>query len=93
LEGIKFRRQQPIGDYIVDFVSFEHRLVIEVDGGQHNDPTDEELDRTKYLQDRGYRVMRFWNNDVLRNMDGVMLQILGECQLVPLAGFRSKISD
>jgi len=62
LEGVKFRRQQPIGAYIVDFASFEKKLVIEIDGGQHNEDEmrgrDEE--RTICLKERGYRVLRFW---------------------------------
>lgn len=78
LGGVKFRRQQPVGDYFVDFISFEKNLIIEVDGGEHNEPAymkhDEE--RTRYLEDRGYRVMRFWNNEVLQNIEGVVHQIL-----------------
>jgi len=91
LEGVKFRRQQPLGPYIVDFASFEKRLIIEVDGGQHNDPSpcplpqgereqgegrvrgDEE--RTRWLNGKGYRVLRFWNNEVLLNMEGVLERI------------------
>lgn len=74
LEGIKFRRQQPIGDYIVDFVSFEKKLIIEIDGGQHNENQTIENDkfRTKWLNSQGYRVIRFWNHDVLLNIDGVL---------------------
>jgi len=77
LEGVKFRRQQPIGPYIVDFVSFERRLVIEIDGGQHNEEIirgrDEE--RTAWLEERGYRVLRFWNNEVLMNLEGALERI------------------
>ncbi|MDP6389070.1 MAG: DUF559 domain-containing protein [Alphaproteobacteria bacterium] len=65
----KFRRQQPIGPYIVDFVSFEKRFVVEVDGGQH---AEDDSARTLYLQSSGYRVIRFWNNEVLENIDGVL---------------------
>jgi very-short-patch-repair endonuclease len=77
LSGIKFRRQQPIGNYIVDFVSFEQKLIIEVDGGQHNEAPNIEKDekRTKYLESKGYRVIRFWDNDVLENIEGVMFKI------------------
>jgi very-short-patch-repair endonuclease len=75
--GIKFRRQQPIEHYIVDFVNFEIKLVIEIDGGQHNEDItiirDEE--RTAYLNCRGYRVIRFWNNEVMDNLDGVLTKI------------------
>ncbi len=74
LEGIKFRRQQPIGEYIVDFVSFSHKLVVEVDGGQHAQPREQLRDRRRdaWLQEQGFTVLRFWNNDVLRNVEGVM---------------------
>ena len=77
LAGVKFRRQQPIGQYIVDFVSLRRRLIIEIDGGQHNEErekgTDEE--RTMRLEERGYRIMRFWNNEVLTNPEGVLERI------------------
>ena len=77
LTALKFRRQQPIGPYIVDFVSFERRLIIELDGGQHNEPEIGERDivRTDYLTKQGYRVLRFWNNDVLSNIAGVAERI------------------
>lgn len=76
-EALKFRRQQPMGIYIVDFVSFEQKLVIELDGGQHNEKEAIEKDneRTKWLEDKGYRVLRFWNNEVLKNMEGVLEKI------------------
>ena len=76
--NLKFRRQHPIGKYIVDFVSYEKKLIIEIDGGQHNQPLEIEKDeiRTKWLEGRGYQVLRFWNNDVLLNIDGVGLKIL-----------------
>ena len=76
-DGVKYRRQHPIGDYIVDFVSLEKRLVIEVDGGQHNENTNIEKDteRTKWLEKEGYHVIRFWNNDVLTNIEGVVFRI------------------
>jgi 2-C-methyl-D-erythritol 4-phosphate cytidylyltransferase len=66
--GTKFRRQQPIGNYIVDFYNTDHGLIIEIDGGQHaiNQAADEK--RTKYLEQSGYRVLRFWNNEVLENI-------------------------
>ena len=77
-EGVKFRRQQPIGAYSVDFVSFEHRLIIEVDGGQHDDALVRAADstRTAWLEDQSYRVLRFWNNEVLTNTDGTLEAIL-----------------
>ncbi|MBM3133485.1 MAG: endonuclease domain-containing protein [Chloroflexi bacterium] len=77
LAGVKFRRQQPIGPYIVDFVSFESKVVIEIDGGQHNeqDALDRDTERTNYLEGRGYRVLRFWNNAVLTNIGGTLEKI------------------
>ena len=77
LAGAKFRRQQPIGPYIVDFVSFEHNLVVEVDGGHHNEVVTRVADqeRTAWLESEGYRVVRFWNNEVQRNLEGVLENI------------------
>jgi len=69
--GAKFRRQQSIGPYIVDFVCFEARLIIEVDGGQHAVQADQDAIRTAYLKRHNFRVIRFWNNDVLTNPNGV----------------------
>ena len=75
--GLKFRRQYPIGNYIVDFVSVEIKLVIEIDGGQHNEPDSIEYDakRTGFLEEHGYRVLRFWNNDIYTNIDGVISEL------------------
>jgi len=77
LNGVKFRRQQPVGDYIVDFISFEKRLIIEIDGGQHIESTKNENDHasTEYLESRGFRVIRFWNTDILQNIEGVIDEI------------------
>ena len=69
--GAKFVRQEPIGPYIVDFVCRERRLIIEVDGGQHAENTKDVI-RDKWLSDHRYRVLRFWNNDVLGNIEGVL---------------------
>jgi very-short-patch-repair endonuclease len=71
LEGFKFRRQVPFGRYVADFFSEELRLVIELDGGQHAESERDEI-RTRYLVSQGLRVARFWNNDVLQNMEGVL---------------------
>jgi very-short-patch-repair endonuclease len=75
LGGWKFRRQYPVGTFIVDFICVEKSLVIEVDGGQH--ATNEELDnqRSAYLNKMGYRVLRFWNNEVLQETEGVLTAI------------------
>jgi very-short-patch-repair endonuclease len=78
LDGRKFRRQHVIGRYIVDFVCLGSRLVIEVDGDSHGDDEAEALDsaRTVWLQTLGFRVIRFWNYDVLTNIDGIVESIL-----------------
>jgi adenine-specific DNA-methyltransferase len=72
--GYKFKRQVVIGDFIVDFVSDSEKLIIEIDGGQHNSEDSLEYDRkrTEYLNDKGYKVLRFWNNQVLNEMDVVL---------------------
>jgi very-short-patch-repair endonuclease len=70
-----FRRQVRIGRYIADFASHGARIVIEVDGGQHATRTDADTERTKILEANGYRVLRFWNNDVLTNIEGVLEEI------------------
>ena len=69
-KGFKFRRQHPIGSYIVDFVCLENKLIIEVDGGQHA-ASAQDLGRTSWLEDRGFRVLRFWNNQVLSEIEAV----------------------
>jgi crossover junction endodeoxyribonuclease RuvC len=76
----KFRRQQPIGPYIAGFVSFEHRLVIEVDGSQHATSTTDPV-RTAFLERAGFRVVRFWNNEVLTNIEGVLANIAASIPL------------
>ena len=70
--GLKFRRQVPIGRYIVDFICLESRLIIEVDGGQHARRRKHDLARTAYLQSQGFRVLRFWNNEIRENLVGVL---------------------
>ena len=76
--GCRFRRQAEIGPYIVDFVCFEKRLVIEVDGGQHAGQEEYDAGRTAWLESQGFRVIRFWNNQVLEEIDGVQEVILLE---------------
>ena len=75
LEGWKFRRQEPIGPYFADFMCRRAKLVIEVDGGQHADSQISDEIRTRFLQSQGFRVMRFWNHDVLSNTNGVLTEI------------------
>lgn len=72
LLGCKFRRQQVIGPFIVDFVCLEPKLVIEVDGGQHAEQQEYDQNRSQYLQQLGYRVLRFWNHEVLQDTPAVM---------------------
>jgi very-short-patch-repair endonuclease len=76
--GFYFRRQAPVGPYIVDFVSFRSQLVIEADGGQHGMPAGARSDQTRdaFLQSQGFRVLRFWNSDIDANLAGVMESIL-----------------
>jgi very-short-patch-repair endonuclease len=75
LAGYKFRRQQPIPPYIVDFACKEHWLIVEADGGQHAESAAD-AQRTNRLEAQGWRVLRFWNNDILANMEGVLETIL-----------------
>ena len=75
LAGRKFRRQHSLGRYIVDFVCLETFLVVEVDGGQHAADKDRDVRRTEWLNSEGFRVLRFWNNEVLSNIDGVLITI------------------
>jgi very-short-patch-repair endonuclease len=79
LEGIKFRRQQPIETYIVDFVSFEKRIVIELDGGQHAENQDYDEQRDSCLNANGFTVLRFWNSEVFENIEGVLEVIRSHC--------------
>ena len=72
LNGVKFRRQHAIGKYIVDFVSIKKKLIIEVDGSQHLEQTEYDAERTRYLESQGYRVVRFWNNQIEKEMGGVI---------------------
>jgi len=72
----KFRRQHPIGKYVVDFVCIEKQLIIELDGGQHMERKSEDEERTKFLETQGYRVLRFWNDQVLKETVSVLEVIL-----------------
>ncbi len=73
--GLKFRRQKTMGRYIVDFVCVERRLIIELDGGQHAEQVRYDQRRDAWLCSQGYTVLRFWNNDVMQQMEGVLEQI------------------
>jgi very-short-patch-repair endonuclease len=77
LEGLKFKRQVPLDGYILDFVCFEARLIVEVDGSQHSGSVRDVV-RDRHFEDQGFRTIRFWNDEIERNIDGVCLTILHE---------------
>jgi very-short-patch-repair endonuclease len=77
-DGVRFRRQHAIGPYVVDFCAIKNKLVIELDGSQHLDQEDYDNERTEFLKSWGYQVIRFWNNDVMKNIHGVMQVIEDE---------------
>jgi very-short-patch-repair endonuclease len=88
LEGLKFRRQHPVGNFIVDFICLDKRLVIELDGGQHAEhaePDTEKYDRQRdaWLEKEGYKVLLFWDNEVLLNSKGVLAEIRESCKENP----------
>ena len=76
LDGVNFRRQHAIGKYIVDFCSLKKKLVIELDGSQHLEQEEYDQERTLYLKSEGYRVIRFWNDQVMSDMEGVIKTIM-----------------
>lgn len=75
LGGFKFRRQHPVGPYITDFACLEKMLIVELDGGQHAEQVEDDLVRSKFLEAEGFRVMRFWNHEVLESIDAVLEKI------------------
>ncbi len=75
IEEFRFRRQRPMGRYVVDFVCQDAKLIVELDGGQHAGQVEADAKRTEFLQSLGFEVMRFWNNDVVENIDGVLERI------------------
>ena len=83
LDGWKFRRQTWIGAYIVDFVCIEAGVVVEADGAQHADAVDYDTRRSNWLASAGFRVVRFWNNEVLSNSEGVLRSILAAVREAP----------
>lgn len=83
VEGSRFRRQHPIGPYIADFVCINKLLVIELDGGQHQDQVEYDERRTAFLHRQGWLVLRFWNNDVLNNLDGVLATVVDALSALP----------
>ena len=95
LLDFKFVRQQPVGPYVADFACREADLIVELDGGQHAEDQNvrRDAERTAVLAEHGYRVLRFWNNDVLTNIDGVQQVIAEQLQKAPSPGLRYAKSD
>jgi very-short-patch-repair endonuclease len=83
LANAKFRRQHPLGRYILDFYCDEHKLAIELDGGQHVEQVDYDIQRDAYLQSQGIHVLRFWNNQMLQETEAVLEQIYRHITYVP----------
>ena len=81
--GLKFKRQQPMGYYIVDFVCIEHKLIIELDGGRHQQQMEYDQQRTDWLNSQDYTVLRFWNHDVLQQIEVVLERVRLEITLSP----------
>jgi very-short-patch-repair endonuclease len=81
--GLKFRRQAPIGRYIVDFVCYEKKVIIELDGGQHSEKPEKDKARDAWFRSEGFRVLRFWNNDVLSQTEEVLEAIVKEWMRSP----------
>jgi very-short-patch-repair endonuclease len=78
MDGWKFRRQHPLGPFTVDFICLEKKIIVEVDGGQHAIQIKEDAERSRFLQEKGYRILRFWNTDVLKGIDSVLEVIYRE---------------
>ncbi|HEX2995588.1 MAG TPA: endonuclease domain-containing protein [Anaerolineales bacterium] len=76
LNGVHFRNQHAIGKYVVDFCAPRRKVIIELDGSQHLDQEEYDKERTRCLEAQGYKVIRFWNNDVMNNIEGVILSII-----------------
>ena len=82
LEGVKFRKQMPVGiRYVADFASVELRLIVELDGGHHGEAAEADAARTEVIETFGYRVVRYWNNDVDHNLDGVVEALREEIRI------------
>ena len=84
LDGYKFRRQVALGRYVADFVCMSSRVIVEIDGGQHAQRRQYDAQRTRQLQNEGFAVLRFWNNEVMQNLDGVL------CVLVKVLAERAR---
>jgi very-short-patch-repair endonuclease len=88
LNGINFRRQHAIGNYVSDFCSVKHKLIIELDGSQHLGQEEYDEERTEYLESQGYKVIRFWNNQVMNDIEGVIKAIIFALELNSKRGSR-----
>lgn len=86
MDGCKFRRQQPLGHYIVDFVCLQKRLIIEIDGGQQAQRREYDKERDAWLRAQGFVVLRVWNNDAMQNIEGVMQKIAEHLKSTPFRG-------
>jgi very-short-patch-repair endonuclease len=84
--GVTFRRQHAVGNYIPDFVCIEKKLIIELDGSQHLEQKEYDNERTDYLESLGYKVIRFWNNEVMNDIEGVILAIIQALENEPGMG-------
>ena len=76
INGVKFRRQHAIGPYIADFYAPSRKLIIELDGSQHMEQKEYDAQRTEFLESKGYRVLRFWNNEMMNDLEGVIMRII-----------------
>ncbi|MBI2092516.1 MAG: DUF559 domain-containing protein [Deltaproteobacteria bacterium] len=83
MSGLKFRRQEPIGKYIADFVCFEKHVIIECDGGQHMSQKSKDDQRDRWFIEQGFRVLRFWDNEILQRTKDVLKKIYNECARTP----------
>jgi very-short-patch-repair endonuclease len=83
LAGVHFRNQHAIGNYVVDFCALRKKLIIELDGSQHLDQEGYDNERTKYLESNGYKVLRFWNNDVMKDIESVIRAIMQALESEP----------
>jgi very-short-patch-repair endonuclease len=86
LDGLKFRRQEQVGRFIADFVCYEKGVIVEADGGNHALEKEKDEERTEWLNSQGFTVLRFWNNEILTNIEGVMEVIRMQCMKPPLPG-------
>ncbi len=90
-QSFKFRRQVPIGPYVADFLSYASRLIVEVDGGQHAE-SERDAGRDRWLAENDFRIVRFWNNEVLSNLEGVLTALAAELAVTPHPASRLRLT-